>query len=149
MKQTLDTMCRSKFRSWLEMPAINGTLDVILQAQCTFGLNITDVSTKHAQCQVILRNELKTSHQCPNIQAVHSNTRTNTNIQYDLYTSAKEVVKEIRGAKMHNIVANFTSQSLVIKSIRVEAFPRNVKHCQSSVTTLPRNTVYMILLPDI
>ena len=94
VKQTLDTMCHSKFRSRLEMSA-NGTLDVILQVQSKFSLNITDVSTKHAQCQVVLRNKLKTS-QCPNIRTVHSNTTTNTNIQYDRYTSAKEVVKEIR-----------------------------------------------------
>ena len=86
-------------RSWLEMSA-NGTLDVLLQAQSKFGLNITGVSTKYAQCQVIFRNKVKAS-QYPNIRATHSSARTN--IQYDRYTIGKQVVKEIREAKMHNI----------------------------------------------
>ena len=40
---------------------------------------------------------------------------------------------------MQNIVANLTSQSLVIKSMWDEAFSANAKHWQSSITTLPRN----------
>ena len=45
-KQTLDMVCHSKFRSWLDIPA-NETLDMLLQAKSKFGLNIMDISAKH------------------------------------------------------------------------------------------------------
>ena len=70
VKQTLDMICHNKFRSWLEIPA-NGTLDILLQAKSKFGLNIIDISTKHTQCQIILRNKLKNS-KCCDIRSVHN-----------------------------------------------------------------------------
>ena len=144
VKQTLDMICHNKFRSWLEIPA-NGTLDILLQAKSKFGLNIIDISTKHTQCQIILRNKLKNS-KCCDIRSVHNDTSKDTNIQYDRYLSAKEALKEIRKDKIGNMVTNFTSQSLVIKAMWEEAFAENVKHWQSTISSLPKNVT--ILLRD-
>ena len=68
VKQTLDMICHNKFRNWLEISA-NRTLDILLQAKSKFGLNIIDISTKHTQCQIILRNK-STNSKCCDIRSV-------------------------------------------------------------------------------
>ena len=60
IKENLDNLCHNKLRRWLEIPP-NGTLDIVLLAKTMFGLNVIDVSTKHAQCQVSFRSQLKNS----------------------------------------------------------------------------------------
>ena len=60
IKENLDNLCHNKLRRWLEIPP-NGTLDIVLLATTKFGLNVIDVSTKHAQCQVSFRSQLKNS----------------------------------------------------------------------------------------
>ena len=107
--------------------------------------NIIDISTKHTQCQIILRNKLKNS-KCCDIRSVHNDTSKDTNIQYDRYLSAKEALKEIRKDKIGNMVTNFTSQSFVIKAMWEEAFAENVKHWQSTIIVYRK--IFTILLRD-
>ena len=59
--------------------------------------------------------------------------------RYFNYLSAKDALNEIRKDKIGNMVTNFTSQSLVIKAMWEEAFAENVKHWQSSISSLPEN----------
>ena len=58
-----------------------------------FGLHIIPPSVKFLQCQTTLRNALKTS---PNVEIIElwKSTSTNKNIQYDVYTTTKEVIKD-------------------------------------------------------
>ena len=61
-------------------------------------LNVLPVSVKFIQCQTVLRNALKTS---PNqsIKQLWKSTNQHTNIQYDIYNSTKEVLKEFHSAQ--------------------------------------------------
>ena len=127
-------ICHNKFRSWLEIPA-NGALAIL---NPSLFYNIIDISTKHTQCQIILRNKLKNS-KCCDIRFAHNETSKDTNIQYDRYLSAKEALKEIWKDKIGNMVTNVTSQSLVIKAMWEEAFTENVKHWQLTISSLPKN----------
>ena len=105
VKQTLDLICHSKFRSWLEIHAANGSLDILLEAKYNFGLNIIDISKQDTQCQTILRNKLKNS-KCCDIRSVHNDWSKESNIQYDRHLSAKDALKEIRKVKISNTVTN-------------------------------------------
>ena len=49
IKENLDNFCHERIPRWLEIPAY-GTADIVLLAKSKFGLNIIDISTKHAQC---------------------------------------------------------------------------------------------------
>ena len=63
-----------------------------------FGLNIYPPSVKFTQCQTVSRKALKTS---PNdcIRNLWKSTCDNTDIQYDVYTSTKEVLKSFKSAQ--------------------------------------------------
>ena len=59
----IDNICRQFIRRWLEIPT-SGTLNLILLSRETFGLEVSDVSTRLQQCQVMVRKCLRSS---PNI----------------------------------------------------------------------------------
>jgi hypothetical protein len=63
-----------------------------------FCLNILPASVKFIQCQTVLRNALKTS---PNysIKELWKSTNNHTNIQYDIYNSTKEVLKDFHSGQ--------------------------------------------------
>ena len=109
IKQTLDTMCHNKFRTWLEIPP-NGTLDIFLLGKFKFGFDIIDVSTKFTECQVILRNKLKDS-SCLDTQNLFYASSSDCNVQYDGFSTAKQVAKEIRKDKIFNI-GSFQKRSI-------------------------------------
>ncbi len=87
-------MANSYIRRWLEIP-ISGTLCSVFVTRNKFGLNIFPPSVKFLQCQTVLRNALKNS---PNVQIneLWKSTCTHKNIQYDVYTTTKEVIKDFR-----------------------------------------------------
>ena len=97
------TPCHNKFRIWLEIH-VNAPLDILLQAKSNFGLNIVDISTVSMK---ILRKKLKTS-KCFGIQAMYNDTST------------KEVLKDLRDAKVQNCLTNFKSFSKYRYQINVE-----------------------------
>ena len=95
--------CHNRVRKWLEMPA-NGTLDIVLLAKSKFGLNIIDISTKHSQYQVALRNRLsKTVNE--DVKYVYNSTKSN-NLQYDRFKNCREVLKEIMNDKISYLVTS-------------------------------------------
>ena len=89
--ENIDSVVNKYVRRWLEIP-VSGTLSNVYLTTSKFGLNIYPPSVKFAQCQTVVRNALKTS---PNesIKNLWKATSDNKNIQYDVYTTTKEVLK--------------------------------------------------------
>ena len=87
----IDNICRQFIRRWLEIPP-SGTFDLILLSREKFGLEVSDVSTKLQQCQVMVRKCLRSS---PNIDiqqlADMADAKTK---QYDRFRASKEVLKK-------------------------------------------------------
>ena len=127
--------CHNRVRKWLEMPA-NGTLDIVLLAKSKFGLNIIDISTKHSQYQVALRNRLsKTVNE--DVKYVYNSTKSN-NLQYDRFKNYREVLKEIVNDKISK-VTSLTTQSIVVKALWQETSSLDVKKWHHSLNKLPKN----------
>ena len=95
--ESIDSVINKYIRKWLEIP-INGTLSNIYLTRDKFGFNILPVSIKFIQCQTVLRNVLKLS---PNdsIKELWKSTNSHTNIQYDVYNSTKQVLKEFQSGQ--------------------------------------------------
>ena len=91
VSQNFDNLVNKYFRSWLDLP-ISGTLSNVFLPRSKCGLSIQPPSIKHAQCQIVLRNALKSSRN-EAINTLWKTTATSTNIQYDQYKSTKEVLK--------------------------------------------------------
>ncbi len=101
--ENIDSIVNSYIRKWLDIP-ISGTLSTVFLTRNKFGLNICPPSIKFIQCQTVLRNALKTS---PNeeINKLWKSTSSSKNIQYDVYHSTKQVLKNFRSGqedKLHN-----------------------------------------------
>ena len=90
----LDSVVNDYIRKWLDTP-ISGTLSNVFLERNKFGLNICPLSIKFTQCQTVLRNSLKES---PNdsLKDLWKSSSCHTNIQYDVYKSTKEVLKDFR-----------------------------------------------------
>ena len=58
--ENLDNKVSKYIRQWFELP-ISAALSNIFLSKSNFGLNAQLPSTKHVQCQVVLRNSLKSS----------------------------------------------------------------------------------------
>ena len=95
--ESIDSVINKYIRKWLEIP-INGTLSNIYLTRDKFGFNILPASIKFIQCQTVLRNVLKSS---PNdsIKELWKSTNSHTNIQYDVYNSTKQVLKEFQSGQ--------------------------------------------------
>ena len=87
VSENLDDLVNKYFRSWLDLP-ISGTLSNVFLPRNKCGLNTHPPSIKHAQCQTVLRNSLKSSRN-EATSTLRKNTATSTNIQYDQYKSTK------------------------------------------------------------
>ena len=102
-------------RRWFELP-ISAILSNLIISQSNYGLSLILPSTKFIQCQTIIRNALKSS---PNsdTKMLWQDSTTFTNIQYDQYRNAKQVLKSTQTHHHHRIISEFTSQGLVIPSV--------------------------------
>ena len=87
-----------------------------------FGLNICPPSIKFTQCQTVLRNSLKESP-----KDLWKSSSCHTNIQYDLYKSTEEVLKDFRSNQEDKMQHHLTSQGF---------FFSNVKYSLSSVNSI-------------
>ena len=97
----MDPVINKYIRKWLEIP-ISGTLSNIFLTRNKFGLNIIPASIKFTQCQTVQRNAFKTS---PN-EAIKEHwklTNNHTNVQYDIYKSTKEVLKDFRSRQENKL----------------------------------------------
>ena len=95
---------------------MSGTLSNVFLTRNKFGLNVCPPSVMFTQCQTVSRNALKNS---PNdcIRNLWKSTCDNTNIQYDVYTSTKEVLKSFNSGqedklKNHLLLQGVTKFSL-------------------------------------
>ncbi len=97
VSENMDSVVNKFVRKWLEIP-VSGTLSNVFLTSNKFGLNIYPPFVKFTQCQTVSRKALKTS---PNdcIRNLWKSTCDNTNIQYDVYTSTKEVLKSFKSAQ--------------------------------------------------
>ena len=110
----IDNICRQALRRWLELPP-SGTLDLILLSREKFGFEVSDVSTKLQQCQVMVRKCLRSS---PNvdIQQLADMADAKTK-QYNRFRASKEVLKEVRKTAAGNLTSKLNTQSAVIRFV--------------------------------
>ena len=94
VKQSLDSIVNQYVRSWLEIP-IAGTLDIIQLSKRKFGISYAMVSTRFAQCQTVIRNNLRKSSN-NDVVKMYYNTNCDSNWQYDQFKSTKEVIPQYR-----------------------------------------------------
>ena len=57
VKQSLDSIVNQYVRGWLEIP-IAGTLEIIQLSKGELGICYILISTRFAQCQTVIRNNL-------------------------------------------------------------------------------------------
>ena len=107
-KHNLDILLVYFVRSWLEIP-VSATIDIALLSKDKFGLNIITFSTKFMQSQTSIRECLQNSKN-HDIRKIHQLTSYESNIQFDQFSSARQVVKPIRDKKVHKICTQLTSQ---------------------------------------
>ena len=116
ISETLDSIASKYIRKCLELP-VSATLSNVLLQQNRLGLNIILPSTKFIQCQTVSRLALKYS---PNedIKNLWAVTKTNRNIQYDIYKDTNEdVLKAIRNENEERLQKQLISQGSFFHNI--------------------------------
>ena len=103
-----------------------------------FGLNILTVCVKFTQCQTVLRNALKTS---PNesIKQLWKSTNKHTNIQYDVYISTKEVLKEFHSVQEDKLKHHLICQGSFFSNVAKFSFLQLNSLWSTAQSELPRN----------
>ena len=102
----IDSIVNSYIREWLEIP-ISGTLTFLTRNK--FERNIIPLVVKFIQCRTVVRKALKTS---PNeaINELWKATSNSKNIQYDVYNSTKQVLKDFRSGQEDKLQNQLTCQ---------------------------------------
>ena len=106
--ETLNGIATKYIRKCLELP-ISATLSNVFLPHNKFGLNVILPSTKFIQCQTVSRLALKSSIN-GNVRELWSITSTNKNIQYDIYSNTKDVLKAFRQKNEQRLQNNLISQ---------------------------------------
>ena len=132
-------------RKWLDIP-IAGTMSTIFLARNKFGLNICPPSIKFIQCQTVLRKALKTS---PNesINELWKSSSNSKNIQYDVYKSTKQVLKDFRSGQEDKLQNRLTCQGAFFANITKFSLSKLTKIWSVSQSNLPKN-IYLTSLLD-
>ncbi len=137
VKENIDSVVNSYIRRWLEIP-ISGTLCSVFMTQNKFGLNIFPPSVKFLQCQTVLRKALKNS---PNIEIneLWKSTSTNKNIQYDVYTTTKEVIKDFRSTQENKLKDKLPAQGSFFNNVSKFSLSHLTKLWSMAQSNLPKN----------
>ena len=106
--ENLDNKVSKYIRQWLEHP-ISATLSDIFLSKSKFSLNVQLPSTKYVQCQVVLRNSLKSSTNQV-IKDPWKCTSSTMNVQYDTYQNSKSMIKAFRAAHEERLQSHLMSQ---------------------------------------
>ena len=103
-----------------------------------FGLIICPTSIKFIQCQTVRRNALKNS---PNadINELWKTTSTNKNIQYDVYSPTKEIIKAFRSNQETKLQNKLPTQGSFFNSISKFALSQLTKLWSVAQSSLPQN----------
>ena len=118
--ENIDSVVNQYIRKWLQLP-ISGTLSTVYLPCTKFGQNIYPPSLKFMQCQTVPRKALKSS---PNesINELWKTTNNNTNIQYDVYESTKEVLRTFRSVHEDKLQNQLSCQGSFFSSISKFSF---------------------------
>ena len=135
--ENIDSKVNSYIRKWLDIP-ISGTLSTVFLTRNKFGLNICPPSVKFIQCQTVLRKALKTS---PNdsINELWKATSNSKNIQYDVYNSTKQVLKDFRSGQEDKLHNQLTCQGSFFTNITNFSLSQLTKIWSASQSNLPKN----------
>ena len=143
VSENIDNLVSKYIRQWLELP-ICATLSTLVLSKSKYGISLILPSTKFAQCQVVMRNALKSS---PNtdINALWSLTSSGCNIQYDQYRNTKQVLTAIRDDNEDRIRHELKSQGFVLSSILLQG-SKHTRHLWTKVhCNMPRNIFNFIV----
>ena len=135
--ENIDSVVNKYIRRWLEVP-ISGTLSTVFQTRNKFGQSIYPPSVKFIQCQTVLRKVLKLS---PNesINELWKATSTHTNIQYDVYNSTKDVLKDFRSGHEDKLLNQLTCQGSFYSSVTKFSLSQLNKVWSTAQSKLPKN----------
>ena len=135
--ENIDPVVNQYIRKWLEIP-ISGTLSSVFLTCSKFGQSIYPPSVKFIQCQTVLRQALKLS---PNesINELWKSTNTHTNIQYDVYNSTKEVLKDFRSEHEEKLQNQLTCQGSFFSSVTKFSLSKLNKMWSTAQSKLPKN----------
>jgi hypothetical protein len=135
--ENIDSIVNSYIRKWLEIP-ISGTLSTVFLTRNKFGLNIIPPSVKFIQCQTVVRKVLKTS---PNgaINDLWKATSNSKNIQYDVYNSTKQVLKDFRSGQEDKLQNQLTCQGSFFTNITKFSLSQLTKIWSACQSKLPKN----------
>ena len=135
--ENIDSIVNSYIRKWLDIP-ISGTLSTVFLTRNKFGLNICPPSIKFIQCQTVLRNALKTS---PNeeINKLWKSTSSSKNIQYDVYHSTKQVLKNFRSGQEDKLHNKLPCQGSFFTNVTKFSLPQLTKMWSACPSNLPKN----------
>ena len=135
--ESIDSVINQYIRKWLEIP-VSGTLSNIFLTNNKFGLNILPVSVKFIQCQTVLRNALKTS-PSESIKQLWKSTNQHTNIQYDVYNSTKEVLKEFHSVQEDKLKHHLICQGSFFSNVAKFSLLQLNSLWSTAQSKLPRN----------
>ena len=135
--ENIDSKVNSYIRKWLDIP-ISGTLSTVFLTRNKFGLNICPPTVKFIQCQTVLRKALKTS---PNeaINELWKATSNSKNIQYDVYNSTKQVLKDFRSGQEDKLHTQLTCQGSFFTNITKFSLSHLTKIWSACQSNLPKN----------
>ena len=135
--ENIDSVVNKYIRKWLEIP-VSGTLSNVYLAHNKFGLNIYPPSVKFAQCQIVARNALKTS---PNasIKNLWKETSDSRNIQYDVYSTTKEVLKSFNSQQQIKLQNHLVVQGSFFSNVIKFSLKKLNSLWSKSQSNLPKN----------
>ena len=135
--ENIDSVANQFIRRWLEIP-VSGTLSTVFKTRDKFGQNIYPPSVKFTQCQTVLRTALKSS---PNesINELWKSTNNHTNIQYDVYQSTKQVLKDFRFTHEDKLQNQLTCQESFFSNVTKFSLSQLNKAWYTAKSKLPKN----------
>ncbi|CAB3999364.1 Hypothetical predicted protein [Paramuricea clavata] len=135
--ENIDSKVNSYIRKWPDIP-ISGTLSTVFLTRNKFGLSICPPSVKFIQCQTVLRKALKTS---PNeaINDLWKATSNSKNIQYDVYNSTKQVLKDFRSGQEDKLHTQLTCQGSFFTNMTKFSLSQLTKIWSACQSNLPKN----------
>ena len=135
--ENIDNIVSQYVRQWLELP-ISATLSSLILSKSKYGMSLILPSTKFMQCQVVVRNALKSS---PNsdINALWSSSSIGCNIQYDQFRNTKQVLNAIQNDNEDRIRHDLKSQGFILTSILLHASSKTRGLWSKVQKNMPRN----------
>ena len=135
--ENIDNLVSQYIRQWLDLP-ISATLSSLILSKSKYGMSLFLPSAKFMQCQVVVRNALKSS---PNsdINALWFSSSIGCNIQYDQFRNTKQVLNAIQHDNEERIRHDLKSQGFTITSILLHASSKTRDLWSMVQKNMPKN----------